>query len=160
MAYKYWTDDEWSSLLQLLKTHSRKEAFKIHAENVGRNKVTVKAYFYKKKDMFANVDINNSKRKNWTEKERKDLLKLIEQHPHNFNEAYRKHAKKYQRTYYAVANYFSRYRLKEDAKTCMMTVGKRKHLSPNRKNIYKGTKETLYTVKQSKWKRVLSIIFE
>ena len=93
-------------------------------------------------------------------KETAALLKLIEAHPNNFEDAYRIHAENYDRTVEAVKKYFYKYRKQEDAKICMLVVGKSKRNSPNRKNIHEKTHGETVKVKQSKWRRILDILFE
>ena len=158
-TYIKWTEEEQTALLDLIKQHPEnlREAFRIHSENTGRSEHTILQYFfkYRKKNGF---DIGSLKK--WTKKEEAALLKLIEAHPNNFEDAYRIHAENYNRTTEAVRDYFYRYRKQEDAKVCMIVVGKNKRNSPNRKNINANTHGETVKVKQSKWRRILDILFE
>lgn len=158
-TYIKWTEEERAAFIKLIEKHPEnlREAFRIHSENTGRSVETIANYFlsYRKKH---NLDIITSKK--WTKRETADLLKLIEANPNNFEEAYRIHAENYDRTVIAVRNYFCRYRSQEDAKVCMIVVGKRKRNSPNRKNIHEKTHGETVKVKQSKWRRILDILFE
>lgn len=157
--YIRWTEEERAALIKLIEEHPEnlREAFRIHSENTGRSVETVANYFllYRKKH---NLDTITSKK--WTKRETAALLKLIEAHPNNFEDAYRIHAENYGRTIEAVRKYFCKYRKQEDAKVCMIVVGKSKRNSPNRKNIYAKTHGETVKVKQSKWRRILDIIFE
>ena len=158
-AYIKWTEEERAALIKLIEEHSGdlKEAFRIHSENTGRSKGTIEQYFlnYRKKNGF---DIGSLKK--WTKKEEAALLKLIEAHPNNFEYAYRIHSENYDRTAEAVKKHFYEYRKQEDAKVCMIVVGKNKRNSPNRKNINANTHGETVKVKQSKWRRILDILFE
>ena len=42
----------------------------------------------------------------------------------------------------------------------MITLGRKKRASPNRKNIYPGTGGSVETVRVPKWKRILRILCE
>lgn len=158
-TYIKWTEEEQTALLDLIRQHPEnlREAFRIHSENTGRSIQTIANYFflYRKKNGF---DIELKKK--WTKKEEAALLKLIEAHPNNFEDAYRIHAENYDRTAEAVRDYFCRYRRQEDAKVCMLVMGKHRRNSPNRKNIHDKTHGETVKTKQSKWRRILDIIFE
>lgn len=157
--YIKWTEEERAALIKLIEEHPEniKEAFRIHSENTGRSEHTISQYFfiYRKKNGFDTVPTRK-----WAKEETAALLKLIEAHPNNFEEAYRIHAENYGRTAEAVRKYFHKYRKQEDAKVCMLVVGKSKRNSPNRKNIYDKTHGETVKTKQSKWRRILDIIFE
>ena len=157
--YIKWTEEEIAALIKLIEEHPEnlQEAFRIHSENTGRSVGTIANYFvsYRKKH---NLDMITLKK--WTKGETDALLKLIGAHPNNFAEAYRIHAENYGRTTEAVRKYFCKYRKQEDAKVCMLVVGKSKRNSPNRKNIHEKTYGETVKVKQSKWRRILDILFE
>lgn len=154
-----WTEEEIRSLLSLVEEHpdNLMEAFRIHAINTGRQARSIAAYFrlYRKKH---NLPVYEYKK--WTKAEQKDLLNLLEEHPNNFAEAFRLHAEKTGRSTVSVENFFHRYRRKEDARVCMITIGAKKRSSPNRKNIYERTGGNISITKKSKWRRILDILFE
>ena len=100
----------------------------------------------------------------WSDAERAYLLKLVEQHPSNFSEAFRIHAVKFNRTPHAVHNYFNRYRLAQEKnkgklKVNMFTIGKNS-FCVGRKNIYKGVHATSTSTVMSKIRRIAKILFE
>ena len=166
MTRKEWTDEEKQSLFELLSTTCLTEAIRVHAINTGRSVVAVRNWYkYNKKkgkipqSVLDAVAINNEETERWSQDELNTLLKLIEENPNNFSEAYRIHADNTGRTVAAVKSKFQEYRTQEDAKVCMITIGKKKRSSPNRKNIYPGTKGNITTVKKSVWKRIISAIF-
>lgn len=156
-----WSDKEKKELMRLLeKTGSITETSKIFAAKHGKKEGTVRSFIkYHRKRGNITVKLNR-KYKYWTKNEIKTLLNLIQKYPHNFSEACRIHAKNTDRNWRAVQNFFERYREKEDAKVCMMTLGALKTVSPNRKNIHSRTKGEVTPIKISKWKRILAILFE
>ena len=159
MYGKKWTKKEVKDLLKLInKCSTKKEAYQIHALRTGRSVNSVNKY------ALLNLRTNNRKYDKWSNKETEELLKLVEKNPDNLLRAYKIHANKTGRSLRSVIDYFQRYRVKQDAKVCMMVVGRKKYLSPNRKNVFvtsKGkTGGTVSSLKQSKWKRILAILFE
>lgn len=98
-------------------------------------------------------------KRRWSTSETKDLVKLVEEHPHNFMEAFRIHAENTGRSVNAVRFYFSAYRRKAGAQVCMATVSK-KAMGINRKNISRKSRMEPTPVRESKWKRILKILFE
>lgn len=162
--YVKWTEEEKQAFFSLLEEHYLLEACRIHAANTDRTLVCVLTWFKRNKrkgkipqEVLDNIPFNC---KPWTEEEINALLKLVEQHPNNFREAFRIHAEKTGRDVRTVENYFGQYRKKEEAKTCMITIGRRKMASPNRKNIYARTGGHTTSIKVSKWKRIWAIICE
>lgn len=159
-----WTEEEKQELFALLREHHLNEAARIHAANRNRTFRGVIGYF---KYLRQEGEIPQEVLDNiptfytpWSKKEVKDLLKLIETYPYNFKEAYRIHAENTGRTVESVSSFFADYRNKKDAKVCMVTVGKRRKASANRKNIHTGTGGYTTPIKASKWKRILEILFE
>lgn len=163
MIRRRWKEEEIQSFLALLENHSLIEAMNFHATNTGRTYASVKNWYYKykkNKNIPQSIIDNTPKRKNfWTNEETVDLLQLVAEHPSNFSEAFRLHAENTGRSVVAIKQYFSDYRRQETANTCMVTIGGKAVASPNRKNIYNGTGGTVSSVKQSKWKRILNILF-
>ena len=159
-----WTEEERQAFFNLLRNSSPKDAIERHSINTGRSTCSIRSYFYKER---ANNTIPNDVlesilklKDKWTNSETKALLKLIEEHPNNFREAYRIHAENTGRTVISVRDHFYAFRKAPDAHVCMMTIGERKRLSANRKNIYSGTGGNVEPVRKSKWRRILEIIFE
>lgn len=155
-----WSEEEDRALLRLIqKTGNIRRACQIHAKKHNRVAGSVRAHvkYNIKKGKFPQ-DLSRQKRK-WSKEEIKALLNLVKKHPHNFNEAYRIHAENTGRTLVAVQTFFLEYRKKEDAKVCMMTIGGSKMISPNRKNIYSKTGGEVKTIKASKWRKILAILF-
>ena len=146
-----WNKKEKDYLLETVKTHRPKEAICLCADKFGRTTEAVRKMYYKN---LRQPGICNARR--WTEEEIKELLALIESHPNNFRQAFRIHGQKYNRSIAACEQYYEKYRKSPDAKTCMITVGGKKHASPNRKNIYEGTGGTVEDVRPSIWKRILA----
>ena len=158
-TYIKWTSEEHQALLHLIKEHpdNLTEAFRIHSENTGRAVKSIAQYF---RIYRHHNDLPVADSKRWTVKEKNTLLKLIEQHPENFREAFRIHAENTGRSIDSIKKVFYRYRNQEDAKVCMLVLGKNKKVSPNRKNIHVKTGGETSTLKVSKWRRILNIIFE
>lgn len=160
---KLWTEEEKNALFELIREHPLSEAYRIHAENTGRNKANISKWFEHNRRIGkipqSIIDLTTYNYVKWSEEEIKDLLQLIAEHPNNFKEAYRIHSANTGRTVGCVAHYFQRYRKKEEAKVCMVTIGRKKHVSPNRKNIYPGTGGTVKPIRKSKWKKILEILF-
>lgn len=162
--YRKWSEEEKQAFYNLLREHHVAEAAKIHSQNTGRMVRTVLRNYqdWKKRNIIPQEVLDNTPkgRIDWTEDEVKILLDLVEKHPYNFSEAFRQCAEITGRSRTAVEQYFKGYRKKEDAKTCMITLGRKKRASPNRKNIYVGTGGSVETVRVSKWKRILRILWE
>lgn len=164
MNIKKWTEEEKQAFFSLLRENYLLEACRIHATNASRTVAGVLQWFKVNKrkgkipqEVLDNMPFNC---KPWTEEETNALLKLVEQYPNNFREAFRVHSERTGRNVLVIENYFGRYRRKEEAKTCMITIGRRKIASPNRKNIYAGTGGHTTPIKVSKWKRIWAIICE
>ena len=162
--YRKWLEEEKQALYILLREHSIIEAAKIHSQNTGRTvkNVLYNYYAWKRNNSVPQEVLDNipKGRIDWTEDEVKILLDLIEKYPYNFSEAFRQCAEITGRSRTAVELHFRKYRTKEDAKTCMITLGRKKRASPNRKNIYPGTGGSVETVRVPKWKRILRILCE
>ena len=98
--------------------------------------------------------------KKWTNEQNQILLKAIEDNPYNFQEAYRTAASILGKSTKACQQHFEYCRRKGQLPVCMMTVGKSKTASPNRKNIHFRTGGNVEPVRLSKWRRILAILFE
>ena len=156
-----WSEKEDNALLCLIqKTGNIRRACQIHAKKYNRIASSVRAHvkYNIKKGKFPQGLSKQNKR--WSKEEIKTLLSLIKKHPHNFTEAYRIHAENTGRTLAAVQTFFAEYRKRENAKVCMMTIGGSKMISPNRKNIYSKTGGEVKTIKASKWRKILAILFK
>lgn len=160
-SYKRWTEEEKQNFFQLLKERYLNEAITLHANKTGRKPKYVRHWYNHNKELgkIPQEVIDSVVTCEWPETEIKELCQSIAEHPHNFMDAYRIHANAYGRTVKAVSTFFERYRRKEEAKICMVTIGKKRRASFNRKNIYPGTGGTVTPVKQSKWKQILKILF-
>ena len=96
----------------------------------------------------------------WTNEQNQILLKAVEDNPHNFQEAYRIAAATLGKSKESCRQHFEYYRRKGQLPVCMMTVGKNKAASQNRKNIHSRTGGSVEPVRLSKWRRILAILFE
>ena len=163
-SYKKWTKEEEQALAELVKSNCKTEAFRIYAGVSGRKAQAIAAYYYShmlKNGYFSEEEPEATphKYRYYSDEELKDLLELVSTHPHNLREAFRIHASNTGRNVKSVENYFERYRKKQEAKVCMVNVGGKKHISPNRKNIYPGTGGTIHKTKKPLWKRLLKALF-
>lgn len=162
--YRKWSEEEKQAVYALLREHSVTEAARIHAQNTGRTVQSILSNYsdWRRRHLIPQEVLDNIPKSVllWTKDETKLLLDLIEKHPHNFSEAFRQCAEITGRSVSAVELYFGEYRRKNEAKTCMLTLGRKKRASPNRKNIYAGTGGSVETVRVSKWKRILRILWE
>ena len=158
-----WSEKEKQELYKVIAKYPLSEAFKLHAQKNNRKVRNVENWFCvsRRRGKIPKEVLNSIvyQRKPWSKEEEKHLLKLIGLYPHNFREAYRIHSAKYDRSVEAVKTYFFKYRKNKKAKVCALTLGNRKAIY-NRKNIHSKTGGTVMPVKASKWKRILSIIFE
>lgn len=146
---KMWTKEE----IKILRKHYAEYSVE---ELIKKFKLDHSIRTVKKKIFTLNLP---RKHKSWTKEEIESLLKLVEQYPYNLREACRLHASKYNRNSKTVENKFFSLRKNTNIRTCMMTIGKHKHIL-NRKNVYKGINVTPIKTKISKWKKILSILFE
>lgn len=162
-TYRKWTEEENQAFFSLLRNKNLISAVRQHSRNTGRTVQSILNHFYlKRRRNEIPSDILNSilnLKDKWEDSEAKALLKLIEEHPNNFEEAYRIHAENTGRTVRAVRRKFHTIRKDPDAHVCMMTIGERKMLSANRKNIYPGTGGNVEPMRKSIWKRIINIIF-
>ena len=163
-TWRKWTEEENQAFFSLLRNKNLISAIREHSRNTGRTVQSILNHFYlKRRRNEIPSDILNSilnLKDKWEESETKALLKLIKEHPNNFEEAYRIHAENTGRTAGAVRYYFHTIRKNPDAPVCMMSIGERKRVSANRKNIYPGTGGTVEPIRKSKWRRILEIIFK
>lgn len=153
-----WTVAEVQKLKEILqeKEGSIRETARTYAEESKRTVQAVITFISTHRELLEMGDAKKSKM--WTDKELEDLLSTIEQYPHNFNEAYRTHAEKYDRAWEDVKHKFYEYRKDSDAKICAMTIGGKKKASPNRKNIHPGTGGEVTQVRKSWWRQILGIL--
>lgn len=161
-TYKKWTEEEKQSFFNLIKEHPITVAIELHANNTNRNIHSTRNWYYRNLQsgkLPQEVLDSASTRNTWTNTEIADLCQLVSEYPHNLTEAFRICSRNTGRTPQAIQTFFTRYRRKEEAKVCMATVGGKKSVSPNRKNIFQGTGGTIGPTKQSKWKRIIKILF-
>ena len=95
----------------------------------------------------------------WTEEEQQLLFKAVEDNPQNFTEAFRQVSASTGRSIPACRQYYGKCRKDGISPVCMIAIGKNRRLSPNRKNIFDGTGGTADRIRQSKWRRILAILF-
>ena len=160
-----WSSKEKEDFFKLIRKYkSINKAAKIYSAKTGRTHHAIIAiYEYWKKRGRVPKDcidiIEDAKEKyKWPEKDKKLLLKTIQESPNNFREAYRKVAAITGKREDTVRVYFYNYRKKEGAKVLMLNIGGRKTCSPNRKNIYPGTGGTVHAVRLPWWKKLLKTI--
>ena len=160
---RHWNEEERQAFFNLLRNSSFKDAIKRHSINTGRTTGSIYNHFYteRKNNTIPNdvlEGIPNFKHK-WTDSETKTLLELIKEHPNNFEQAFRIHAENTGRTTISVAHHFHAIRKDPGSHVCMMTIGERKRLSANSKNIYPGTGGNVEPIRKSIWRRIINIIF-
>ena len=96
----------------------------------------------------------------WTEEEQQTLFKAVEDNPQNFTEAFRQVSAITGRSIDACKQHYGKCRKNGTSPVCMMTIGKSRRLSPNRKNIFNATGGVTEPIRQSKWRRIFAILFE
>ena len=160
--YNKWTEEETNALLALVGEHSFAEVVALHAETTGRTPVSVesKLRLLLKKGVLTKEQLGIEPKKRWTTKEVATLEKIIGKNPGNFTEGFRICANKTGKSVNAVNRKFSRLRSQGKLGVCSMNVGKTKAVSVNRKNVYSKTGGTTTAIKESKFRRILKILFE
>lgn len=100
------------------------------------------------------------RREGWTPEEDKELIKCIESNPQNIREGCRQFIVDHpNRTFNAAHDRWHK-KLRDETNVCFMTLGKKKY-NRNRKVVIPAkTSDNTQSVRRSKWRRILDIIFE
>ena len=100
------------------------------------------------------------RRDGWSSEEDRELIKCIENNPQNIREACRQFVASHPNRTFAAATFRWHRKLRDQTNICFMTLGKKKY-NRNRKVVIPiKTSDNTQSVRRSKWRRILDIIFE
>lgn len=91
----------------------------------------------------------------WTPEEELIMINFIKENPHNLNDAFYKASEIINRTPKAISERWYK-KVSKETNPCFVTIGSKTTIS-NKKNLTSGIVEK---TTESKWKRIIKILFE
>lgn len=101
-----------------------------------------------------------STRRKWTEDEEKVVISKIEANPNNLQRAFREASLEINRTPTTIKWGWYQGGLREKSDKLFMTYGRKGTLNINRKNVSSKTSDNTIRTRESKWRRILDILFK